>query len=125
MAQHKFRWLESRLAGLGFRLVLCWRHAHSFTQARRKRLQVSSNPSQYDDLTIFIREQEIIQELVKNSLLSSLLVDVTETKIDDQIEYIADWLDATGELNAALSRPNPKRSLRAVQGLQLAVSGNQ
>lgn len=121
--QYKFGWLESRLAALGFRLVLCWRHPDSFAEARRERLHVSSNPSQYDDLTLFIREQEIMQKLVKNSQLPSLLVDVTERTIEERIDYIADWLEATGGLNAAKSPPNPKRSLRAVKGLQFAVGG--
>jgi hypothetical protein len=110
--RYKFGWLESRLAALGFRLIFCWRHPDSFAQARRQRLKVSSNPSQYEDLTIFVREQQIMQEIIDRSLIPKLLVDVTERSLEDQLDYITDWLEATGGLNAAESPPNPKTVLR-------------
>jgi len=118
--QYKFGWLESRLVALGFRLIFCWRHPDSFLDARRERVKISSNPSQYDDLSLFIREQEIVQKLVQTSKLPSLLVDVTDRSIEDQIEYIADWLEATAGLNAAMSPPNPICKLRPVE-LAVAV----
>jgi hypothetical protein len=122
--QYKFRWLESRLAALGFRLILCWRHPDSFADARRERLKVSSNPSQYDDLSLFIREQEIVKTLVDNSKIPSLLVDVTERSIEERIDYIADWLEATQGLNAATSPPNPIWKLQTKKGpLELVPSG--
>jgi hypothetical protein len=107
--------LESRLAALGFRLIFCWRHPDSFAEARRRRLKISSNPSQYDDLTIFIRDQETIEELIESSIIPKLVVDVTERSVEDQVGYIADWLEATGGLNPAESPPNPKRVLRPVR----------
>ena len=45
---------------LGFRIVLCTRRDETFEAAKAERLKVSGNPSQYDDLGIFIREQENI-----------------------------------------------------------------
>ena len=72
--RYQFEWLESRLAALGFRLVFCWRDPSSFPEARERRMQVTSNPSQYDDLTLFIREQKVLQELVKKSVIPSLTV---------------------------------------------------
>ncbi len=110
--QYKFGWLESRLAALGFRLIFCWRHPDSFAEARQERLQVSSNPSQYDDLTLFIREQETMQRLIANSKLPSLRLDVTEGTTEERMDYIADWLEETGGLNAAESAPNPKTILK-------------
>ena len=104
--KYQFRWLESRLSALGFRLIFCWRNPESFAEARAKRLLISSNPSQYDDLTIFIREQQIFQQLVKDSAIPKLLVDVTERSLEEQIDYIADWLEATGGLNPAESPAN-------------------
>jgi hypothetical protein len=98
--RYRFGWLESRLAALGFRLVFCWRDPNSFAGARKRRLKVSSNPAQYDDLTLFIREQKILQELVMESVIPSLTVDVTDYSRDEQVNYIADWLEATGGLNA-------------------------
>jgi hypothetical protein len=67
--KYEFEWLDSRLLALGFRLIFCWRDPESFAEARAKRLQISSNPSQYNDLAIFIREQEILQQLVEDSAI--------------------------------------------------------
>ena len=89
---YQFGWLEQRLAALGFRLIFCWRHPKSFEQARKRRLQISSNPSQYENLENFIREQEIFQELVLNSAVPKLVVDVTNQSLEEQIDLIADWL---------------------------------
>ena len=67
--RYDFAWLEKRLVKLGFRLVFCYRRPESFEEARDRRLKISSNPSQYEDFTIFIREQEVVQEFVDASLL--------------------------------------------------------
>ena len=109
--RYRFEWLESRLAALGFRLVFLWREPSSFAEARQRRLKISSNPSQYDDLTLFIREQQILQELVKKSVIPSLTINVTDYSLDEQVDYIADWLEATGGLNATETAPEPKRKL--------------
>jgi hypothetical protein len=97
---YEFAWLERRLAKLGFRLVFCWRSPDSFEEARRRRLKISGNPSQYDDLSIFLREQEVVQEFVDQSLLPKLVVDVTDNRIDRVVKQVADWLEATGGLTA-------------------------
>jgi hypothetical protein len=97
---YDFAWLERRLAKLGFRLVFCWRSPDSFEEARRQRLKISGNPSQYDDLSIFLREQEVVQEFVDQSLLPKLVVDVTDNRIDRVVKQVADWLEATGGLTA-------------------------
>jgi hypothetical protein len=109
--KYQFQWLESRLSALGFRLIFCWRNPRSFAEARAKRLQISSNPSQYNDLTIFIREQEILQQLVEDSTIPKLLVDVTYRSLEQQIDYIASWLEATGGLNVVQSPPDRKTPL--------------
>ena len=98
--RYDFNWLERRLVKLGFRLVFCWRKPESFEAARDRRLKISSNPSQYDDFTIFIREQEVVQEFVDASLLPKLVVDVTDSRVDRIVTHIADWLEATGGLTA-------------------------
>lgn len=98
--KYDFAWLERRLAKLGFRLVFCWRSPNSFEEARRRRLKISSNPAQYEDLSIFLREQEVVQEFVDHSLLSKLVVDVTDNRIDRVVKQVADWLEATGGLTA-------------------------
>ena len=113
--RYKFGWLESRLAALGFRLIFCWRQPDSFAEARRRRLKISSNPSQYDDLTIFIRDQRTIEKLIESSIIPKLIVDVTEGSLEDQMDYIAGWLEATGGLNPAESLPNPKTLVRPVR----------
>src|SRR5258708_7526612 len=109
--KYSFGWLESRLAALGFRLIFCWRHPKSFAKARSRRLQISSNPSQYDDLGIFIREQEIMQELIGKSIIPSLLLDVTERSLEEQVSQFADCLEATGCVNPATFPPTPKTPL--------------
>jgi hypothetical protein len=116
--RYRFGRIESRLAALGFRLVFCWRDPSSFADARQRRLNISSNPSQYDDLTLFIREQQIVQDLVKKSVIPSLTVDVTHYSLAEQVDFIADWLEATGGLNATETAPEPKRKLMpAFRGL--------
>lgn len=55
--EYDFRWLEERLNALGFRLVFCTRTPQSFEAARTERLKVSGNPKQYDDLSLFLKEQ--------------------------------------------------------------------
>jgi hypothetical protein len=98
---YDFRWLEERLLPLGFRLVLCTRTPESFEAARVERLKVSGNPSQYDDLSLFIAEQELLQELAGQSILPILTVDMSENAVPDAVEKIADWMEATGGLYMA------------------------
>jgi hypothetical protein len=98
--RYDFRWLEKKLYRLGFRLVFCWRQPDTFEESRLRRLEISSNPSQYDDLSIFIREQELVQEFVDQSILPKLVVDVTDNELDRVVTQIAEWLAATGGLTA-------------------------
>jgi hypothetical protein len=98
--RYDFSWLEKRLVRLGFRLVFCYRKPESFEEARNRRLKISSNPSQYEDFHIFIREQEVVQEFVDGSLLPKLVVDVTDNRVDRIVTQIANWLEATGGLTA-------------------------
>jgi hypothetical protein len=98
--RYDFKWLEKRLLKLGFRLVFCWRRPDTFEKARIRRLKISSNPAQYDDLDVFIREQELVQEFVDKSLLPTYVVDVTDNKYDRIVTEIADWLEATNGLTA-------------------------
>lgn len=95
---YDFNWLEERLLPLGFRLVLCTRTPESFAAAREERLKVSGNPSQYDNLTQFIAEQELIQELASHSLLPILHLDVSDNSVSNAANAVADWLEATGGL---------------------------
>ncbi len=95
---HDFRWLEERLEPLGFRLVLCARAPESFPNARAKRLKVSGNPSQYDDLGVFIRDQDLLRRLASESILPTYEVDVSDDDVPTAVERIADWLEATGGL---------------------------
>ena len=95
---YDFRWLEERLLPLNFRLVLLTRSPESFEIARAKRLEVSGNPSQYDDLSLFIREQELIRKLAEESLLPKLVLDISDNDIDSAVEKIADWMETTGGL---------------------------
>jgi len=95
---YDFHWLEERLVPLGFRLVFLKRSPESFASAREERLKVSGNPSQYDDLNVFIEEQKLIKRLVSESLLPSLELDISDNNIPDAVEKIADWMEQTGGL---------------------------
>jgi hypothetical protein len=95
---YDFRWLEERLAALGFHLVLLTRTPASFEAARAKRLKVSGNPAQYDNLQIFIEEQELLRRLAGESLLPRLELDISDNNIHRATERIADWMESTGGL---------------------------
>ena len=95
---YDFRWLEERLAPLNFRMVLLTRSPESFAAAREERLKVSGNPSQYDNLDVFIEQQELMRRLVRDSLLPVLEVDISDNDIPCAVERIADWMEATGGL---------------------------
>ena len=95
---YDFRWLEERLAPLNFRMVLLTRSPESFAAAREERLKVSGNPSQYDNLDVFIEQQELMRRLVRESLLPVLEVDISDNSIPAAVERIADWMESTGGL---------------------------
>jgi len=95
---YDFKWLEVRLAEVGFHLVLCVRSEDSFAEARHGRLRVSGNPSQYDDLERFIREQQRMLELSKTSLLPRRTVDVSDGDLPRIVSEIEAWMSVTGGL---------------------------
>ncbi len=95
---YNFTWLEQRLNELGFRLVFCTRSAASFAQARAERVKVSGKPSQYDDLQVFIHEQQVMQGFIQASALKTLQVDVSDDNVPAAVERIADWIEQTGGL---------------------------
>jgi hypothetical protein len=95
---YDFRWLEERLQPLGFRLILCTRVPESFETARAERLKVSGNPTQYDDLQVFIREQDLMRRLARESILPVLELDISDSDVPGAADRIADWLAETGGL---------------------------
>lgn len=97
-ARYDFRWIEERLLPLNFRLVYCRRTPESFESARAERLKVSGKPSQYDDLSLFVREQELMDGLVGDSRLPALWLDVSDNDVNRAVETIADWMETTGGL---------------------------
>lgn len=96
---YDFRWIEERLIPLNFRLVFLYRSQESFAAARSERLKVSGKPSQYDDLNIFIEEQELMKKLVSESRLKTLSIDISDNNIPRAVEAIADWMEETGGLS--------------------------
>jgi hypothetical protein len=95
-----FGWLEERLAKVGFRVVLLTRTEESFREAREERLKVSGNPSQYDDLSPFLREQEAFRSAIRKSILPWKEFDVTGGDVAGVVGSIADWMEAEGGLYA-------------------------
>jgi hypothetical protein len=96
---YDFRWLEDRLAPLGFCIVLCTRRPETFEAARVDRLKISGKPDQYDDLDVFRREQDVYRCFVRGSILPHLEVDVSDG-VTASADRVADWLAATGRLYA-------------------------
>ena len=95
---YDFAWLEQRLRALNFRLVFVTRAAESFAAARERRLIVSGNPAQYDDLSRFVAEQQLMECLVGESLLETLRVDISDNDVPAAVEKIVDWMEASGGL---------------------------
>lgn len=96
-----FGWLEERLAALNFRLVLCTRQPETFAAARERRLRVSGNPKQYDDLAPFVAEQELLRRLARESRLMVLELDISDNDVSAAADRVADWLEATSGLYQA------------------------
>ncbi|MDQ3703659.1 MAG: hypothetical protein M3437_00275 [Chloroflexota bacterium] len=105
---YDFRWLEERLHPLGFHMVLCTRTPESFHQAREERLKVSGNPSQYDDLDVFIREQELMRRLARESLLPVLELDISDSDVPHAADRVAGWLESTGGLYSKHASTEPQ-----------------
>lgn len=97
--RYDFGWLEEGLLPLNFWLVFCTRTPQTFEDARLERLKVSGNPAQYDDLTKFIQEQEVLEELVAQSRLPVLRLDLSDNDVPKAVEAIVDWMEATGGLS--------------------------
>jgi hypothetical protein len=83
--------IEERLVQLGFRLVLCYREPRSFAKARKKRLEVPGNRSQYDDVERFAREQENLVKLFDDSKLPKLMVNASDDDVSRMTEEIVEW----------------------------------
>lgn len=95
---YNFRWLEQRLKPLGFRLVFITRSPESFEATRLERLKVSGNPTQYDDLQVFVEEQDLMRRLVGESILPVLNLDISDNNLPQAVNRIADWMESTGGL---------------------------
>jgi hypothetical protein len=93
-----FRPLEARLRALDVHLVLCTRGDDSWEAARAERLTVSGNPSQYDDLDRFRREQELLRRLASESVLPVLELDTSDGDMEAACARVADWMTETGGL---------------------------
>ncbi len=95
---YDFRWLEERLCPLGFHLVFMTRAPETFEAARAERLKVSGNPRQYDNLQAFVDEQDLMRRLVRESMLPTLELDISDNDIHAAVERIAGWMTQTGGL---------------------------
>jgi len=93
-----FRSLEERLRALDVHLVLCTRREGTWEAARAERLLVSGKPEQYDDPSLFVREQELLRRLAGESILPTLELDTTDGDLDALCNRVADWMATTGGL---------------------------
>jgi hypothetical protein len=96
--EEDFAWLERRLDPLGFHVVLCTRRPETFAAAREERLLVSGKPEQYDDLSVFLHEQDVLRRLAGRSMLPVLELDLSDGDLEAGCTTIADWMTETGGL---------------------------
>jgi hypothetical protein len=61
-------------------------------------LKVSGKPDQYNDLSVFVREQELTKRLVGESILPKFELDISNSDISCAVKKIADWMESTGGL---------------------------
>ena len=95
---YDFGWLEARLAEIGFLLLFCTRTSEAFAAVREERLKISRNPSQYDNMQFFIDEQEQMRELVSQSILPTLELDISDNDVNATADRAADWMESTNGL---------------------------
>jgi hypothetical protein len=77
---------------------LCVRRDDTVAAARAERLKVSGKPEQYDDLTVFRHEQDVLRGLAAASRLPVLELDVSDDDVAGAADKIADWMTETGGL---------------------------
>jgi hypothetical protein len=94
--------VDAALADLGFCLVHCVRRPETFPAAREERLRVSGNPSQYDDLGVFVAEQDAMAEAVRASRLPTLTLDLSDGDVVGAADVVADWLTQERLLGATV-----------------------
>ncbi len=104
---YDFTWLEERLYRLGFHLVFMSRTPESFKSALDRRLEVSGNPDQYNNLEHFAGEQETFRKLVKESVLPKKEIDISHNNIRRATDEIATWLEDSGGLSAPEQSDDP------------------
>jgi len=82
---------------LNFRIIFCIRSPESFEAAREERLKISGNPFRYNDLSPFIHEQELMRELIAQSILPSLTLDISDNNISAAVSASRiDWKSPVG-----------------------------
>lgn len=91
-----FRWLESRLKDLNFLLVHCVRKPDTFVSAREDRLAYSENPERYENLDVFIQEQEQMKEIISLSQLKTMTLDVSDDDVAGATSRVLDWVEEIG-----------------------------
>lgn len=90
------RWVDQRLADLGFVVIHLHRDTSTFPEARTHRLTYSENPHRYDDLDLFVREQQLMAELVSESSMPSTTVSVSDGDVDRIAGEILSWVRRIG-----------------------------
>jgi hypothetical protein len=90
------RWVDDRLAALGFVLVHLRREPSTFEAARTHRLTYSENPHRYVDLSKFVREQDVMADFIARSALPSVTVDVSDGDVPRIADEVIDWVQAHG-----------------------------
>jgi len=104
--------------------VLCYRRPETFLEARKERLKISGNPSQYDDLARIILEQELLFDAFRNSKLEKLMIDITDRTVASVAEEITAWFERSGALwvDDKVTRPESVPLVNAIR--QMVFTGS-
>jgi hypothetical protein len=89
-------WVDDRLAAIGCVLIHLSRSPDTFSEARRERLRYSENPHRYDDIDLFLREQDLMADLIHSSAIRSTTVDVSDGDVPRIAQQILDWCKIEG-----------------------------
>ena len=73
-------------------------HKTDIAFALAERVKVSGKPSQYDDLQVFVNEQQVMEGFITACNFPTLRADISDNDVPRAVEAIADWLEATGGL---------------------------
>jgi hypothetical protein len=87
-----FKWLEERLLKLGFQLIFVRQSPGALARTIEKHAIIRVN----ELVQKVIQEQDLLHQITANSILSKLVLDVSDMDNKESAEKIMDWLEESG-----------------------------